>query len=185
MSETRFTAHPDLLELQALMPYVRKFQAIASKHGIDDIFQDNGGKVLQLALTLGIQTNLARMGNDATDALGQEYELKTVNARKTSSFSTHHHLNPVILAKYRKVSWIFAVYIGIELQSIYLVRPPDLESYFLHWETKLKTEFKDHINNPKISINHVRAVGELLYQIPAETIQPILPFDSKDSDTRE
>ena len=68
---------------------------------------------------------------------------------------------------------------------IYLVRPPDLESYFLHWETKLKTEFKDHINNPKISINHVRAVGELLYQIPAETIQPILPFDSKDSDTRE
>lgn len=180
MSETQFAAHPDLLELQAMMPYIREFQAIASRHGIDDIFQDNGGKVLQLALTLGIQTNLARMGNDATDALGQEYELKTVNARKTSSFSTHHHLNPIILAKYRKVPWIFAVYMGIELQSIYLVQPADLESYFLHWETKLTTEGKDHLNNPKISVTHVRAVGTLLYQVATEDPQPILQFDKLD-----
>jgi len=183
MSEAHFEAHPDLLELQALMPYIREFQVIASRHGIDDIFQDNGGKVLQLALTLGIKTNLARMGNDATDALGQEYELKTVNARKTSSFSTHHHLNPVILAKYRKVPWIFAVYMGIELQSIYLVRPADLESYFLHWETKLKTEVKDHINNPKISVNHVRAVGKLLYQVPVEIPQSGVLFESSDVET--
>lgn len=54
-----------------------------------------------------------REGNDAKDASGAEFELKTVNVLKTKSFSTHHHLNPVILAKYRQVDWFFAIYEGM------------------------------------------------------------------------
>ena len=38
--------HPDWEKLEALMPAVREFQALAAEHGIDDIFQDNGGKIL-------------------------------------------------------------------------------------------------------------------------------------------
>jgi hypothetical protein len=36
----------DLDELQRLFPYIREYQALANKHGINDIFQDNGGKLL-------------------------------------------------------------------------------------------------------------------------------------------
>jgi hypothetical protein len=39
--------HPDQAKLRALMPSIRKLQKLASIHGIDDIFQDNGGKILQ------------------------------------------------------------------------------------------------------------------------------------------
>ena len=39
MNETQ-----DLKEMKALFPYIRKYQELSSKHGIKDIFQDNGGK---------------------------------------------------------------------------------------------------------------------------------------------
>lgn len=44
-------AHPDLSELEALFPGIEAYQNLASKHGIHDIFQDNGGKVLQVLLS--------------------------------------------------------------------------------------------------------------------------------------
>lgn len=102
--------HPDKALMDELMPAIRKYQALASRHGINDIFQDNGGKLLQVILTLGLSVLPGREGNDAVDELGLEYELKSVNLDLTKNFSTHHHLNPVILAKYRQVDWIFAMY---------------------------------------------------------------------------
>jgi hypothetical protein len=45
---TTFKPHPDFAVLQRLFPAVRELQQLADKHGIDDIFQDNGGKILQL-----------------------------------------------------------------------------------------------------------------------------------------
>ena len=92
--------HHDKKELDELFPAIRKFQELASRHGIGDIFQDNGGKLLQTLLILNIQCLGSREGNDARDSEGNEYELKTVNALLTGSFSTHHHLNPKILKKY-------------------------------------------------------------------------------------
>jgi Restriction endonuclease PvuII len=47
--------HPDKAELDRLFPYIREFQALATKHGIGDIFQDNGGKLLQLLLITGLK----------------------------------------------------------------------------------------------------------------------------------
>lgn len=105
--------HPDKKKLEELFPAIREYQALAEAHGINDIFQDNGGKLLQVILTTGLTVLPGREGNDAKDASGNEYELKSVNINLTKSFSTHHHMNPTIIAKYRQVDWVFAVYEGI------------------------------------------------------------------------
>jgi len=107
-----------------------------------------------------------REGNDAIDSQGKEYELKTVNARLTSSFSTHHHLNLAILTKYRKVDWFFAVYEGIELQRIYYMKPKQLAFYFDAWDVKYRSN-ELAINNPKIPLKFVQQTGHLVYERPA------------------
>ena len=156
--------HPDQKELERLFPYIREYQALASKHGIGDIFQDNGGKLLQLLLITGLKGVGGREGNDAQDAQGNEYELKSVNTLLTQSFSTHHHMNPVILAKYRKVDWFLAIYEGIELQAIYRMKPTALEPYFSKWESKWHESGGKDINNPKIPVKFVVEHGELFFQ---------------------
>lgn len=155
--------HPDWEELKSLFPAVEDYQELANKHGIDDIFQDNGGKLLQVLLITGLEILPGREGNDARDADGNEYELKSVNVLKTKSFSTHHHLNPVIIEKYRQVDWIFAVYEGIELVEIFRLVPADLEPFYLTWESKWHSIGKD-INNPKIPLSYVRSHGQLVYR---------------------
>lgn len=161
----RRKGHADLKAHGRLFRFVRQYQELASKHGIDDIFQDNGGKLLQVLLILGLRALPGREGNDARDARGAQYELKTVNIRKTPSFSTHHHLNPVILAKYRKVIWFFAVYEGIEIREIYRMRPAALEPYFRAWQKKWHASGRKDINNPKIPVKFVRTHGVLVFQI--------------------
>lgn len=156
--------HPDKAVLDELFPYIRHYQELASKHGIGDIFQDNGGKLLQVLLVLGLKVLPGREGNDAVDDEGNEYELKSVNVRLTKSFSTHHHMNPTIIAKYRKVDWFFAVYEGIELQAIYRLSPADLETYFSLWEKKWHESGGKDINNPKIPLKFVVEHGELYYK---------------------
>jgi hypothetical protein len=47
---------------------------------------------------MGLRILSGREGNDAVDANGREYELKSVNIELTSAFSTHHHMNPTIIA---------------------------------------------------------------------------------------
>jgi hypothetical protein len=118
--------HPDLELFLNLYESVLELQELATRHGIDDIFQDNGGKLLQVLLITGLEALPGREGNDARDPTGQEYELKSVNVLRTKSFSTHHHINPTIIAKYREVDWIFAVYEGIILRSIYKLTREDL-----------------------------------------------------------
>ena len=129
-------SHPDAQLLKKLFPAVRKYQKLAMKHGIPDLFQDNGGKILQVCLILGLRVLAAREGNDAIDEDGNEYELKTVNLLRTDQFTTHHHLNPVIIEKYRKVDWIFATYEAIELKEIFLLRPEAMEHWYQKWREK-------------------------------------------------
>lgn len=157
--------HPDWSVLKEIWPDIEKLQELALKHGIDDIFQDNGGKLLQVLLITGLEVLPGREGNDAKDADGEEYELKSVNILKTKSFSTHHHMNPVIIAKYRKVDWIFAVYEGIKLLAIYQLGPDDLEFYYNKWETKWRADGGKDINNPKIPLKYVMAKGDCVYTV--------------------
>jgi len=154
--------HPDKKKLDRLWPHIQRYQKLAEEHGINDIFQDNGGKLLQVLLITGLTQLPGREGNDAKDDEGNEYELKSVNISLTKSFSTHHHMNPTIIAKYRKVDWVFAVYEGITLLEIYQLSPSDLEPYYEKWETKWNEQGKD-INNPKIPLKYVREHGTQLY----------------------
>ena len=153
--------HPDYATLQNLWPAIQQYQDLATRHGINDIFQDNGGKLLQVLLLLNLKQLPGREGNDAVDASGQEYELKSVNIELTRSFSTHHHMNPTIIAKYRQVPWVFAIYRNISLQTVYLMQPSDLEYYYSEWESKWHSNNKD-INNPKIPVKYVMEHGTLL-----------------------
>lgn len=162
-------AHTDAALLKKLFPSIRTYQELATKHGIEDIFQDNGGKILQVCLVLGLTVLKGREGNDAVDDKGNEYELKSVNLMRTKSFSTHHHMNPVIIAKYRKVDWIFATYEGIELKEIYRLTPAKMESFYTKWETKWRADGNKDINNPKVPLTYVQAHGELLFSEDAIT----------------
>lgn len=162
--QTTRKSHADLAELEALMPYIRKFQELADRHGISDVFQDNGGKVLQLLLVMNIRGVPGREGNDAMDEDGVEYEMKTLNINnRGKGFTTHHHLNPTILAKYRQVPWIFAVYSAIELKAIYRLEAAQLEPFFSVWEEKWHSTGGKDINNPKIPLKYVMEHGILEY----------------------
>ncbi len=167
--------HPDHAKLVALFPHIRAYQALATEHGINDIFQDNGGKLLQLLLLTGLRISPGREGNDAIDSSGDEYEVKTVNLLLTQSFSTHHHLNHAIIQKYRAVRWYFATYRGIEIEDIFRMAPDVLEPYFSAWEAKLNDSAapRTHINNPKIPVRFVRENGENCYH--AEPQLPLPP----------
>lgn len=155
--------HADKAKLDKLWPAIREYQRLASEHGIDDIFQDNGGKLLQVLLITGLKRVPGREGNDAVDDDGNEYELKSVNIALTKSFSTHHHMNPTIIAKYRQVPWIFAVYEGIELLEIYRLTATDLEPYYVKWEAKWHADGGKDINNPKIPLTFVREHGTRIF----------------------
>lgn len=159
--------HPDKKRMDALMPAIREFQALALSHGVGDIFQDNGGKLLQLVLTMDLTVLPGREGNDARDRLGREYEVKSANVDLTSSFSTNHHLNPGIVAKYRKVGWLFAMYRGIELTAIYSMEPHQLAPLFDEWDRRWNLTQRD-INNPKIPVKFVMAHGTLIHGIAPE-----------------
>ncbi len=131
------------------------------KHSIPDIFQDNGGKILQVCLILGLVVLKSREGNDAIDDEGNEYELKAVNLLRTDQFTTHHHLNPVIIEKYRKVDWIFTIYEAIELKEIFLLKPDAIEHWYQKWTTKWHADGGRDINNPKVPLSYVRKHGKL------------------------
>ncbi len=155
--------HQDVKLMESLLPAIKKYQELASKHGIDDVFQDNGGKLLQILLYTGLKSLRKREGNDAIDKSGNEYEIKSLNINLTKSFSTHHHMNPVIISKYRKVAWIFAVYEGIKLKAIYTMRPKDLDPFYKRWEEKWRADGNKDINNPKIPLSYVIQTGKLIY----------------------
>lgn len=149
--------------LDKLWPSIIKFQELARRHGINDIFQDNGGKLLQIMLKTGLKVIPGREGNDAIDDEGNEYEVKSVNIELTKSFSTHHHMNPKIIAKYQKVAWVFAVYRGIELLEIYRLDPADLKHWYRKWHAKWHADGGKDINNPKIPSTYVREHGKRIY----------------------
>ncbi|WP_200375079.1 hypothetical protein [Thiocystis violacea] len=160
------TPHDDYRCLLEIWPAIQDYQTLATRHGIDDIFQDNGGKLLQVLLLTGLKILPGREGNDAVDVSGQEYELKSVNIELAKGFSTHHHMNPTIIAKYRKVPWIFAIYRQIALQAIYLLTPADLEFYLAKWEEKWQADGGKDINNPKIPVAYVMDHGTLIHGTP-------------------
>jgi hypothetical protein len=171
------------------VPTLRRYQQLATKHGIGDIFQDNGGKLLQIILITGLKVLPGREGNDAVDANGRECELKSINRSLTRSFSTHHHLNPKILEKYRNVDWYFAVYEGIEIVALYKVAAEELEPYFSSWEKKWNDSGGKDINNPKIPLKFIESIGNLIHETKSiaavRPVSPTLNIEVKDIEKPE
>lgn len=160
--------HKDKARLDRLFPALREYQALASAHGISDIFQDNGGKLLQLLIELDLTVVAGRAGSDAIDRAGREFEIKTMNLSLTRNFSTHHHLNDAILRHFRSVDWLFAFYRGIELSAVYRMSPQQLEGLFAKWETTWLERGKKDLNNPKIPARFVCEHGQLIYGFPPQ-----------------
>lgn len=158
-----FTPHQDKNELVRLKQYIDEYQTLANKHGIDDIFQDNGGKVLQLIILLGIKTLPGRSGNDAIDENGLQYEIKTRNINKTKYYTTSHHLTAEIINKYRIANWIFAEYDGIELIRVYSISGKKLSGYFNQWSEKYIVSGYRPLNNPKINAKFISDNAELVF----------------------
>lgn len=144
---------------------------LAHRYGIEDIFQDNGAKVLQQLILLNFDFLPGREGNDAVSASNVEWEMKSINiATSASGFSTNHHTTYDIIDKYRRVPWSFAIYDNITLLAIYVMTPDKLEPLFQHWEHKLQT--MAHLNNPKIPIKFVKENGLQVYPYNCTPIDP-------------
>ena len=124
-------------------------------------------------LLLNLRVLPGREGNDAVDVYGQEYEMKSINLELAKGFSTHHHMNPSIIAKYRNVPWIFAFYRDITLESVYVVDPSEMEYWYSKWEEKWHADGGKDINNPKIPIKYVVEHGVLRYGIPPDLKAPL------------
>lgn len=158
--------------LEKLWESLHDLSDLAWEHGIEDIFQDNGAKVLQQLIYLNMTILPGREGNDAISASGTEWEMKSINLETSASgFSTNHHTTLDIIAKYRKVPWSFAIYHGITLTEMYVMTPAMLEPMYQHWESKLET--MSHLNNPKIPVKFVRENGIQVF--PIDSRNPIDP----------
>ncbi|HYI61984.1 MAG TPA: hypothetical protein VEW93_09295 [Acidimicrobiales bacterium] len=158
-----------------------ELQHHASDRGIHNVFDDGGFKEL-LMLTLFDLTKLDREGDDAIDAQGRRYEMKTVarvNARgerKTSlAVTTEHTLTLANIARYRQVHlWIVAVFDQSSPEAIYEITPAALELYFSRWEQRLlgqaaarsEGSAPDHLNNPKIPLGHIQKHGTQVWPDP-------------------
>lgn len=149
-------------EMEDAMKGAEKLQQLATQYGVTDIFSDNGGKVVQVAVATGLDLVPGRMGADAMDRVGNTYEMKSIDMdKKANGFSTNHHLNKGTIAKFRERFFVFSFYKGIRLHEVYLVSPDDMEAIFTRWELTLAT--RDHINNPKVPVDFVRENGTVMY----------------------
>lgn len=136
-----------------------ELQNIAQEYDIEDLYQDNNARLIQILAYTGLKILPGRNGNDAVDKYGNEFEIKTTSR---ISFSTNHHVNARIIEKYRNVKWLFGVFDGIQMNELYHLEGSQLEPYFSKWEEKLKTV--EDINNPKIPLSYIIENGKQIYQ---------------------
>jgi len=149
-------------EVEDAMTSAEKLESLGKQYGITDVYADNGVKVLQLAVATGLDIVPGRIGADAQDRIGNEYEIKTADLnKKVTGFSTNHHLNKATISKFRQRRFVFAMYRDSKLYEAYLVEPDDLNVIFRKWELALHG--KTHLNNPKIPLDYVRKNGEVMY----------------------
>ncbi|MFJ2202921.1 hypothetical protein [Streptomyces violaceusniger] len=153
-----------------------QLQKHASERHIHNVFDDGGYKELLLLELFNLTKGGERIGNDATDSLGREYEIKTVarinskgNRKSSLSVTTEHTLTLENLDRYRTVHlWIVAVFEQSTPEVIYEIQPEKLEEeYFSKWEARLRRQIaahqdggaRPHLNNPKIPLSFIAAHG--------------------------
>ena len=159
-------------QLNNLWDNLQSLADLARSYGINDIFQDNNGKILQQLIILNFDLLPGREQNDSISASGKEWEMKSINIATTAQgFSTNHHLNAHILNKYRQVPWSFAIYNDLVLESIYVMSPAMLEPLFSKWENRyINNQIEG--NNPKIPVKFVKENGIKVYPYAINPIDP-------------
>lgn len=149
----------EIKRLERLWKNLEELSDMAKEYGINDIFQDNGGKTLQQLVYMGLKATPGREGSDGVDDKGIEYEMKSINIETSASgFSTNHHVTHDVIERYKDRPWMFSIYEGIELKEIYILQPENMLSIYEKWENKL--QYKTHLNNPKIPIKYVKENGK-------------------------
>lgn len=140
---------------------------LAKDHGIKDIFQDNGAKVLQQLIISNMVFLKGREGNDAKDKNGIEWEFKSINIETTATgFSTDHHSTNELLDRFNSVPWLFSIYSGTVLQEMYVLSPGQLTEWVNKQKNNLSLKVgQNSLNNPKIPIKYVREHGTKIYPI--------------------
>lgn len=160
-------------QIEQMWSNLQDLAEMARQYGINDIFQDNGAKVLQQLVYLNMRNIPGREGNDCISEDGTEWEMKSINLDTSATgFSTNHHTNRDTISNFRSVPWAFAIYRGITLTEMYVMTSSRLEPLFQRWEAKLDGGM-EHLNNPKIPVNFVREHGLQVFPInPANPIDP-------------
>lgn len=129
---------PDTELLNNAIQGLRDFQTLASKYGIDDVFQDNGGKTLQITIHMGLKILPGIHGSDAVDDYGNNYEIKTFNDSKQELAYRKKipicRLSHNILKRYRSCRWLIGVFDNIYLKELYYLHPKLLEPFFSKWQ---------------------------------------------------
>lgn len=149
-------------EMAEAMEATKKLRDLAKAYGYNDPFADNNIKTLQLVVALGLDPVVDRLGPDALDRLGNEYELKTLDTSKgVRGFSTNHHLRHATIERFRTRRFIFATYESSTLTAAYFVESKDMEPIYDKWKILLRGQ--THLNNPKIPLDYVKEVGKIAY----------------------
>ncbi|WP_446936284.1 hypothetical protein [Lysinibacillus fusiformis] len=187
---------PNIEAVTDILSKGNSLQEEANQHDIIHVFDDGGFRELVLLKMFNLRTNVGRHGDDAIGLDGKQYELKTVNLintkgelRKNPGITTCHHMNNVIIDRYRNVEgFIIGIFYYHIPARIYLVRPHIFEVFFMKWETQMQKQQLQHLNNPKFTYKHVLEYGELLYhdsQYDEFVIQLDKPRASKSTKQKE
>lgn len=87
----------EINKIEKLWSNLQALQDLAHEYGIDDIFQDNGAKVLQQLIYLNFDVLAGREGNDAVSISGKEWEMKSINiATSAQGFSTNETVSSFV-----------------------------------------------------------------------------------------
>lgn len=108
----------------------------------DTIIQDNARET-KIAEHIGITPSQQRAGDDALDAAGNPYELKSATK---DSVTTARDVSVHTIRGWRKQYWVVAqgsknpTSGDFEFTAIWVIHPRDLEVWFSKWEKILRAE---------------------------------------------
>lgn len=169
-------------EVAHIIELALPLEKLANEHNIFNVFDDGGYRTLVLLTMFGLRkAQTGRLGNDAVDAVGNSYELKTTNlvdtrglVRRTyPGITTEHTLTQRNIDRYRQTkAWLIGVFHSNQPLEVWEVTTPKLEVYFEAWEYRLRQQRLrprglrgeaegqgPSLNNPKIAFGYVAEVG--------------------------
>jgi hypothetical protein len=107
-------------DITEIVQLAEPLERVAQDFGIPTVFDDGGYKTLIMCKLLGLRPLPGKRGDDAVDAEGRRFELKTVNLlttmgepKKSLGVTTEHTLRQSNIDRYRQTnSWLIGVFRG-------------------------------------------------------------------------